>query len=141
MITGLCGDRAEDGGIAACKVRTAAGEAQLRRKSTGKARKASFDTPSLGRANHESCVFRPCLHAGLFTCEKDSRRSRISSTHQRTDGAKAQASKESTKRGNGRDARGHVHLRADLHTSHRNIHVPLNACLKGRRLCGLLVAN
>ncbi len=50
IITGLFDDRAEDGGIAACKLVTAAGEAKLRRKSTGKARKASFDTASYARA-------------------------------------------------------------------------------------------
>ena len=45
MITDLDnGYRAEDGGRAAWKVGRAAGEAQLRRTSAGKARKASFDT-------------------------------------------------------------------------------------------------
>ena len=38
--------RLSDGGIAACKIERAAGEAQLRRTSRGKARKASFDTDS-----------------------------------------------------------------------------------------------
>ena len=40
----------KDGGIAAYKVVRAAGEAQLRRTSTGKARKPSCDTAAYARA-------------------------------------------------------------------------------------------